>query len=275
MVIMKIFLSFFTLIFFSAGLFAQVPLNWTVDELNPGQDITLSPDEIFIKEGARSCHMQLNSGEVPYLISESYNVTAGRAYQFSMEVYDNDTLGQIRIYADFHDILGNDVFGEAPVFSADSSGWQYIGWEGTVPAEAVTGYVLIKYFCQPGLNTFINTANVWIDDTRFQEQGGGTLVANGGFEEWNVGWEETDPVIRLSIFPNPVEDYLYFLSGSDFDRLFIRDVTGKQLLDQTIEGSNVKSIPQKVDVSLLTRGIYILTFRFSDGRVESLKMVKY
>ena len=101
--------------------------------------------------------------------------------------------------------------GQPPVFSADSSEWQTISREGIIPDQAVVGYVLIKFYSQPDLYDFTKTADIWIDNVQFRQAGGDNLVANGSFEEWVVGVDETvNDSNPLSIYPNPAGDFVQY-----------------------------------------------------------------
>jgi hypothetical protein len=233
----------------------QLPLNWTVDEVNPGEDVTLSPDDTFFTEGTRSCKMVLNSGAVPYLISGIYPVVAGMPYEFSIDVFDNDTSGQVKVFADFFDAYGFDIFGAPPQYSVDTNIWQTLQWADTIPAQAVVGYVLVKYYCQPNLYTFTQAANAWIDNTRFIQGGGSNLVANGGFEQWAVGIGEYPSDQReIMLYPNPAKDFVNVLLSEPAEWLIMNDLTGRQVLKFDVQGQSIC----KLDVSKLPSGVYFI-----------------
>jgi hypothetical protein len=243
------------LMFVNCGLIAQVPLNWTRDEINPGEDFTLTADESVFTEGSRSCHLQLNSGSVPYLKSDVFYITPGAEYEFSFDVLDNDTAGQVKIYADFYDVYGFDVFGEAPVFSKDSAEWQTIGWTGIVPAQAAVGYVLIKFYNQPNLYTFTKKADIWLDNFQFRESGGFNIIANGGFEEWQVGMDEAgQDEALISVYPNPAKNFVNIRIPEETDFITINDLAGRELVKITASGNEVV----QADVSHLQKGLYVV-----------------
>jgi len=267
---MKFITIFFVFLLIGATVHAQVPLNWTVDEINPNEDVTLYPDESFFSEGMKSCHLQLNSGAVPYLVSDVYNVTPGAAYEFSFDVFDNDTAGQVKVYADFYDTYGFDVFGQAPVFSSDSSEWQTISREGVIPAQAVVGYVLIKFYNQPDLYNFTTTAHIWIDDIRFRQTGGDNLVTNGGFEEWVVGvddiWNDEN---TLLIYPNPAQDAVNLKLPGSAKFIVISDMMGREVL-------RINSIAKdnyRIEIKTLPEGIYLISAVQEDNRLFQGKIV--
>jgi hypothetical protein len=242
-------------IFLSLQAFSQVPLNWTRDEVNPGEDFTLTPDGSVFSEGLKSCHMQLNSGSVPYLESDVYYIAPGAPYGFSFDVFDNDTAGQVKVYADFYDVYGFNVFGEAPFLSADSAEWQTISWTGTVPAQAAVGYVLIKFYNQPNPYSFTKTAHIWLDNFQFRQDGGDNLVLNGGFEDWLVGIDEAGSNEGgLTIYPNPAADIVNIKLAGEADFISINDVAGREVLKIYPEGQEII----QVDVNHLQKGLYFV-----------------
>ena len=249
---------------------AQVPLNWTRDEINPGEDFTLIPDESFFTEGDKSCHMQLNTGAVPYLKSDVFYITPGSVYEFSCDVFDNDTAGQVKIYADFYDTYGFNIFGQPPEFSADSPEWQTISWQGTVPVQAVVGYVLVKFYNQPDLYTFNQTAHIWLDNFQFREAGGVNIIANGGLEEWQVGVEEMQWGQRMiSVYPNPACATVNIKVVDGAETVSIVDFTGRELQKSKIGGKRVVSF----DVSQLPKGIYLVKVMLRNNITKVQKLL--
>jgi len=258
------------LLSFGLGASAQIPINWNIDEVNPGKDITLSADGDVFTEGTRSCRMQLNSGAVPYLISDIFTVTPGTSYDFSIDVLDKDTLGQLKVYCDFFDALGHNIFGEEPVFSADNQEWQTIRWSGTVPPDAAAGYVLIKFYCQPELTSFVSQAEAWIDNCAFIAGGELNLVINGGLEDWAVGVDDPpDTLGQFKIFPNPAQDYVDIIVLNNVDEILITDLSGRTMLEMGMNGRMMK-----MDIRELPAGLYILNFIENDELTGRIKLVK-
>jgi hypothetical protein len=268
---MKFITTFMLFLLIEGTASPQTPLNWTRDEINPGEDFTLSPDESYFTEGFKSCHFQLNSSAVPYLVSDVYYVTPGAAYEFSFDVFDNDTAGQVKIYADFYDTYGFDIFGMPPVFSSDSSEWQTISWQGVIPSQAVVGFILIKFYNQPDLYNFTKTAHIWIDNFSFRQDGGDNLASNGGFEEWVVGINEIVNNGRsVSIYPNPANYFVNIDLPANAIVITISDLTGREVLKQKTDG---RKQPQ-VDVSQLHEGMYITSVILGDGSILTGKLLK-
>jgi pimeloyl-ACP methyl ester carboxylesterase len=70
---------------------------------------------------------------------------------------------------------------------------------------------------------------------------------------------------RLKIYPNPASDYLYIDFESQNAQLFIYDVNGRQLVNETLNLSD-----SRIDVSNLPKGNYILTVRDEKGAYATL-----
>ena len=264
----RICLLIASLVAFSSSLHSQVPMNWTRDEINPGEDFTLTADGSEFTEGLKSLHMQLNNGAIPYLVSEVFYVSPGAEYKFSIDVLDNDTAGQVKIFADFYDAYGFDIFGEPPLYSKDSSQWQTIRWTGTVPEPAVVGYVLIKFYNQPSLYNFTKNAHIWLDRVSFRQPDSVNLVVNGGFENWSVGIE--DPALKeqpLSIYPNPAFNYLQVKLPLNSSTLILSDPTGRALIGENVAGKERLSL----DVRNLPQGLYILAVKTDSGNIYQQK----
>lgn len=251
--LLKNLFLFLPSIIFVANSSAQVPMNWARDEINPGEDFTLFQDNSVFTEGQRALHMQLNKGSVPYLVSDVFYIRPGAVYTFSVDVMDNDTAGQVKIYADFYDAYGFDIYGETPVFSADSADWVTISWQGTVPSQAVVGYVLIKFYNQPDLYTFTRQADIWLDNVRFIQDSGPNLVANGGFEEWVVGVEDDPEELNVTVFPNPADDFISLKLKEKIVRIELYNSAGQRVRLLGTDGG-MSGIP----VEDLMEGLYLL-----------------
>jgi len=252
----KYYIISFILSICIASLYSQVPLNWTIDEVNPGEDVSLFPDETVYTDGLKSCRMQLHSGAVPYLISDFFYIPPGADYEFSIDVFDNDTAGQVKVYADFYDTYGFNIFGEPPIFSADSGQWQTISWQGSIPEQAVVGYILVKFYCQPNLYSFTKTSDIIIDNVRFLASGGENLVVNGSFEEWVVGMDDKEiKVERFTIYPNPARYFVNVNLLEAADYLVISDLSARVVLEMQITGM----IICRIKIDQLPDGIYFIT----------------
>ena len=78
---------------------------------------------------------------------------------------------------------------------------------------------------------------------------------------------ESKPV---TIFPNPVDDYLKILSSiaSNLEvKLF--DMSAKLLYSDTISG-----VLNNIDMRYLNKGVYLLELKFQDGKTDLFKIIK-
>lgn len=206
-------LSLLMLIFTSIS--AQLPLNWYLDVVTPG-DVSLEPNTSQFTDGSKSCQLNLLLPNVPYLISDDFPVTPGTSYTFAIDVLQNDPRGYLKIYADFRSSTGSSIWGEDPVVVTNNPNWQTITWTGVVPANAAVGYVLIKFYHTAA---FVNYAMALVDHCRFIVDGV-NLVVNGSFEQWggvNVVRAYTSGPDRISVVfdgPAPDNPALFQLSGT-------------------------------------------------------------
>jgi len=161
------------------GVFAQAPENWILDLYNPG-DGEVNPNTEFYTDGTQSAEVTIFTDGVPYLDSYEFAVTPGDSYTFSIDVLENDPGMYFKLYADFRDAEGNEIWGEEPVVVEDSPEWQTITWAATVPDDAAVGYIRIKSYDDEG---FTGEASGIVDNCHFDVDGS-NLVLNGSFEQW-------------------------------------------------------------------------------------------
>lgn len=72
---------------------------------------------------------------------------------------------------------------------------------------------------------------------------------------------------NLIVFPNPVADYLYLKSNQKNLEIEILDPSGRIVL-------SLSGIKQKIDVSSLSKGNYIIVIKNSDGALSTQKFIK-
>lgn len=228
---------------------AQTPSAWYLDVVNPG-DISLEPNTENFTQGEISCQLNLLAPEVPYLLSNDFQVNEGDQYTFSIDVFQEDDRGFLKLYADFRSATGGDIWGEDPVEVESMPGWQTISWSGTVPQGAAVGYILIKFYDQP---SFADLAVALVDNCIF-EVDGQNLVLNGGFEDWGMvdiiraysAGENAIAVVFDGIAPANPADFLLSgteeitfgtatIDGANEARLFLSDpsapIVGDMIMD--------------------------------------------
>ena len=185
----------------SLGLYAQAPEGWYIDELND-DDCDVALDGWRISQGEQALKVYVNNDEVPYLVSDNFNVNEGDSYDFSVDIYNNDDRDSIRVYCDFYDDGGDDIYGEDPVSITDMEGWQTVSWSATVPSGAVEGYILIKFYGDDGLS---ETIHAWVDNAHFDVDDE-NLVTNPGFEFWGEGGSPENVANLKTLRMAPTDD---------------------------------------------------------------------
>ena len=79
-----------------------------------------------------------------------------------------------------------------------------------------------------------------------------------------LGLDENEPN-KISIFPNPAKNQLYFKGFSQNFEVLVYDIVGKNILDETMDAN------ASLDVSKLKSGIYILKFKDYDSTFKLVK----
>jgi hypothetical protein len=72
---------------------------------------------------------------------------------------------------------------------------------------------------------------------------------------------------NINIYPNPSKDWIKIDGLTESSNIQIFDITGKLILQQEYQ------VDDKIDISSLTTGMYILNIRNSEG-VSSKKIIK-
>jgi hypothetical protein len=265
----KFLLVLILIAFASSPVFSQdLPDGWYTDEVNPGEDIHLFQESEMVTEGMYSCKMVLLNGnpdDVPYLLSNNFDVTEGEAYTFTLWYFDNDIRGELKVYADFYDAEGGDVYGEDPVFTSDGDVWQSITWTATVPTDAVEGYIWIKFY--PIEDNFDTEAIIYVDGVSFVVDET-NLVANGGFELWGgVGVPESNSQVVIDVYPNPFTKEIY-ITGADFDRITVFNINGQKVLEKSLVNG------QTIELDQLSKGTYFLNVYRQDELIGTKKLMK-
>lgn len=74
--------------------------------------------------------------------------------------------------------------------------------------------------------------------------------------------------MQISIFPNPVRNFVQIQSETEVKTFQLYSITGKQLMKKAELYKN------KLDLTELPIGIYILKLLMTDGRIKALKLIK-
>jgi hypothetical protein len=84
------------------------------------------------------------------------------------------------------------------------------------------------------------------------------------FNEIPIGLQERANLIKMAVYPNPVQDRMRIEIEGELLALTITDLTGKTVFE---------NIEKEIDLSMLESGIYILSAKTSKG-ISTQKIVK-
>ncbi len=119
-------------------------------------------------------------------------------------IFDNDPLISIKVYAEFYDADGGDIYGEDPVFGQDGdTSWQNISWTGTVPKAL--------WLVMHGSNFMMMKALLIMEPfilTMCFEVGGQNLVAMAALNSGTVLEQLSNLLLSVKVYPNPFNDQL-------------------------------------------------------------------
>jgi hypothetical protein len=206
------FLLFILLAILSIKLSAQ-PLHWTESLYDPLKKSTIIKENAIKTEGMSSLKYIFTDDGTPYFICDTFNVTAGTTYNFSIDYLDNDPAGAISARIWFYSAPGTAYLErKTTTATVDSPNWQTITYTGTTPATATIAYIAIRMSSVAAAWT--GSAMFYADNLIYTQNGGTTnLVLNPGFEDWAppvilpgstvVNWTESlfDPT-KTSIIVN-------------------------------------------------------------------------
>ena len=103
----------------------------------------------------------------------------------------------------------------------------------------------------------------------------GFALPNGGDTLYHIGFENNNisQTYNIKVYPNPANNYIIL----DFDKIVVGkiditifDLTGRNVLKTSMQNQESK----KLDISMLTRGIYLLNLRMEDNNERTIKIIK-
>jgi hypothetical protein len=103
----------------------------------------------------------------------------------------------------------------------------------------------------------------------------GFALPNGGDTLYHIGFENNNisQTYNMKVYPNPSNNYIIL----DFDKtavdridITIFDLTGRIVLKTSIQNQKSK----RLDISMLTKGVYLLNVRMVDHNERTIKIIK-
>ncbi len=143
--------------------------------------------------GNYSCEVTVNTtnqGNCDLTNEEGIAVTPGNTYTFKFWIWSSPHV-RGRAAVDFYRSDGSFIETQYGGYNAVSESWDQVQKSGTVPADAATAKVRVRFYDRTG---FVIGESQYVDDFTFESPDGNALVvANGNMESWT-----STPVIPLS-----------------------------------------------------------------------------
>lgn len=158
--------------------------DWWEDSPSDWTPITLEADAVNKTHGFLSAKITFTETGTPYFVSDTFDVTASSAFNFSIDVLDNDAACEVnqRIHFILNDNSGqNETSGD---YSVDNASFQTMTFTGTTPGTAVKAYVIIRIYDVSANWSGSGTFN--LDNASYTEDGGSNLIKNPSFEMWTA-----------------------------------------------------------------------------------------
>ena len=235
----------------------------------------------FASDGKNSAQVINNEIEEGNWGGIAYPVTKYRKYSISADVYldntDNSNYEMLALYNENndYDLVGGLLFyydGEVAYEDIETSlvlgTWTPKKWYN-VKAEVDLKTKKVIYFLDNVKVKETNISNLNNEitevDFSFDNYGSGFIVDNVKIVDLeNLGTNENNKT-EISIYPNPVNDYLNINSDKKISAISITDLTGKTLF----EGTNLN----KIDVNHLPKGLYLIKIK-TDNSESIQKFIK-
>jgi hypothetical protein len=103
----------------------------------------------------------------------------------------------------------------------------------------------------------------------------GFALPNGGDTLYHIGFENNNisQTYNMKVYPNPSNNYIIL----DFDKIVVDriditifDLTGRIVLKTSMQNQKSK----RLDISMLTKGVYLLNVRMVDHNERTIKIIK-
>ncbi len=159
-----------------------LPLKWRESSPANFVPMTVIPELTNVSHGFVSAKITFTETGTPYYVCDTFNVTSGAAYNFSINVFDNDPGGEVNTRLVFINAAGIGTNVTSTVFSANSPAWQTLTMTGTAPADAVKAYLVMRIY--DVVASWTGSATFYLDNAKYM-QGTSNLIANPSFENWS------------------------------------------------------------------------------------------
>lgn len=168
------FTFLFLMVLFSFSINAQSLINWSI--ASPDVTIEQEAGAPYVTEGTYAAKCTWTSTSNQDVYSDVFTVTGDAAYTYTLDVFDNDPGGRVRMV-----IAWGASNSYSDVYSVDDANVQTLTMTGTVPTGETTAQIKLRFYDVSG--GWTGSATVWVDNANYNE-GGANLIPDGGFENW-------------------------------------------------------------------------------------------
>ena len=225
-----------------------ITLNWNFITLGAAS-ATISETSTFVFSGNFAARIEVSS-------SDTYNKVLLSNIEYQQDLTNkkitigcyakSQTLGtsfKLRIKSE--DNMANTYFTASSAFSLSTS-YEYYSFEYVVPQNTTSVQVQVLMGEDVGIY-YLDSFDVLVED-------------------YTLGVNSNSSSVELSIFPNPVEEKLNFKFNNKILWVNIYDMLGHVILS--------KKQAHLIDVSHLSKGVYLAKIKLENGATQTRKFVK-
>lgn len=214
----------------------NTPDDWpTIDN-----GINIYKESSIVNSGSFSAKVTVTTGSQSNTdIRQPVSVFSGNEYEFSVYVYHTDTTVKARIFAG-----GYSTYSDNTIINS----WQQVTTT-LIPTMDEDIEVGLRFYDQNG---FADSSITYID--------GYEMVNITGINKYNN--------TEISVYPNPASKFINFSNLSSVKSVKIYDLNGSMLKKFTAPDIN------RIDISELSKGIYILKIETKTNKTKRQKIIK-
>ena len=158
-------------------------VDWWEDSPPDFEPMVVVPELEIVSHGYVSAKITFTETGTPYFVSDTFDVTGSTAFDFSLDILDNDPGAEVNQRVVFINADESTINETSSEYTEDNADFVKYTLSGTTPENAVKAYVILRIYdvsaSWDGAGTF------YIDSGSFTLGGGDTnLLPNWSFEEW-------------------------------------------------------------------------------------------
>jgi hypothetical protein len=158
-------------------------VDWWEDSPDGWDPLVVVPELEKVTHGYVSAKITFTETGTPYFVSDTFDVTGSTAFDFSLDILDNDPGAEVNQRVVFINSDESTINETSSEYTEDNAVFVKYTLSGTTPENAVKAYVILRiYDVSAGWE---GSGIFYIDNGSFTLGGGETnLLPNWSFEEW-------------------------------------------------------------------------------------------